>query len=169
MTIHRICFYPEPVLLKEAETVDVFDDALRVLVADMFETMYDAKGVGLAAPQIGISKRIFVIDSIGDGSERIVMINPVITQMDDMTKMQEGCLSVPGPVDYVRRANKVKATGVDEFGKPVHIEAEGLLAEAIQHETDHLHGKLYIHKLSPLKRMRALKALEKTKKTLQKK
>lgn len=163
MAIRKIIYLPDPRLRQVSSNVDIFDEELQSLIDDMFDTMYDAKGVGLAAPQIGINLRLSVIDVIGDKTEQIVIINPEITHFEGEVEYQEGCLSVPGAYDTVVRAEKVKVKALDRFGKPFEIEAEGLLAECLQHEIDHLNGKLYIDLLSPLKRSIARKKLEKFK------
>lgn len=164
MALHKIVYYPDPILSTPAATVDTFDAALKTLIEDMFETMYEAKGCGLAAPQIGISKRIAVIDSTPDKTERLVLINPEVVEKKELVTMEEGCLSVPGSWDKIKRYRRCTLNAQDENGKPYELEAEGLLAEAIQHETDHLNGILYIDHLSNLKRVRAKKKLDKFKK-----
>lgn len=163
MAIYKIVYYPDPVLLSPAETVTEFNNELHQLLDDMFETMYHARGVGLAAPQIGISKRIAVIDASQDKSQQLVMINPEILETKDHELMQEGCLSVPGPYDYVKRPTWVRMQAQDKNGNMRELEGEGLLAEAMEHETQHLEGKLFIDLLSPFKRQRAKKKLEKFK------
>ncbi|WP_133130378.1 peptide deformylase [Legionella yabuuchiae] len=163
MTIRKIIYLPDPRLRQVSVNVESFDDELQTLIDDMFETMYDANGVGLAAPQIGINLRLSVIDVIGDKSQQIVIINPEIISKEGELEYQEGCLSVPGTYDTVVRAEKVKVKALDRFGKPFEIEAQGLLGECLQHEIDHLNGILYIDLLSPLKRALARKKLEKFK------
>lgn len=154
MAIHKLVFIPDPRLSRVCDPVDNFDDDLQILIDDMFETMYDANGCGLAANQIGINKRISVIDVIQDKSEQYVLINPEIIEQSGSEKMQEGCLSVPGVYETVVRATHVKMRALDCHGKAYEIETEGLLAEAIQHEVDHLNGKVFIDQLSSLKRGR---------------
>ena len=168
MAIYKIVHIPDTVLRKEAETVTVIDDSVRKLVDDMFETMYHANGVGLAAPQIGISKRIAVIDATQDKRQQLCLINPEITHREGSEVMQEGCLSVPGTYDAVQRATKVTMKATDQYGKDYELTAEGLLAEVIQHEIDHLYGKLYIDLLSPLKRDRAKEKMDKHKRLAKK-
>lgn len=163
MAIRKILYLPEACLRKVAKPVDVFDKSLQVLIDDMFDTMYDAKGVGLAAPQVGVSLRLSVIDVKGDKSEQMVIINPEIVSAVGEKEFEEGCLSVPGAYDTVVRAEKVKVKALDRQGKPFEIEAEGLLGECLQHEIDHLNGKLFIDLLTPLKRIMARRKLEKFK------
>jgi len=161
MTIRQIIYLPDPRLRKKSVDVTTFDNNLQVLIEDMFETMYEARGVGLAAPQIGINIRLAVIDTIGDKSEQIVLINPEITAQSGSQKYHEGCLSVPGPYDLVTRAEKVTVHALDRQGNPFDITADGLRGEALQHEIDHLNGKLFVDLLSPLKRALARKKSEK--------
>ena len=161
MAVRKIVSIPHPCLRKVAPNVEVFDDALRALVDDMYETMYAASGVGLAAPQIAISKRVAVIDASDQKNEKFCLINPEIIETKNEVVMTEGCLSVPGTYDEVVRASYVRFKAFDEFGKEYEREGEGLLAEAVQHEIDHLNGKLYIDLLSPLKRKRAKAKMEK--------
>jgi peptide deformylase len=147
--------FGDPVLESEAETVKEFDTPeLHKLVEDMFETMYASKGVGLAAPQIGISRRIAVIDtSGGEGPpQKLVLINPEIIRNEGKQVTEEGCLSVPGFREPVRRAAKVRVRAQNIKGEVFEITGEDLLARALQHEIDHLNGRLYLTHLSPLKR-----------------
>ncbi len=166
--IRKIVKYGDPVLEQVAESVTDFDtDELRELVADMWETMYSAKGVGLAAPQIGLRKRISIIDvSAGeDETKRVVVINPTITQREGSQVGEEGCLSIPGFREPVKRANKVFVEGRNEKGESIQLEAEELFARALQHEVDHLNGVLFINHLSALKRdmiRRKIKKLQKS-------
>lgn len=161
MTIHKIIYLPDPRLRKVSSEIDVFDDKLQVLIDDMFETMYHARGVGLAAPQIGINLRLSVIDVIGDKSQQLVLINPEIIASEGEEEYQEGCLSVPGVYDKVKRAKTVTIKALDRNGAKYEMTASGLLGECFQHEIDHLNGKLYIDLLSPLKRNLARKKLDK--------
>lgn len=161
--IRKICYLPDDVLRKVAKPVETFDDDLQILIDDMFETMYEARGVGLAAPQIGVSLRLSVIDVKGDKTEQIVIINPEIKAAEGQEQYEEGCLSVPGAYDKVIRAKKVTVSALDRHGKAFEITADGLLGECLQHEIDHLNGKLFIDLLSPLKRTIARKKLEKFK------
>ncbi len=163
MAIHTIIYLPDPRLRKNSAKIEQFDDALQTLIDDMFDTMYDAKGVGLAAPQIGINIRLSVIDVIGDKSQQIVIINPEIIESHGEVSYNEGCLSVPGAYDTVVRADRVTVQALDRFGNPFEITADGLLGECLQHEIDHLNGKLFVDLLSPLKRNMARKKLEKFK------
>ena len=152
--IYPIVKYGNPVLEKPAEPVTQFDDELKTLVADMFESMYEAKGVGLAAPQIGISKRLAVIDVTfkENPREKLVLANPEIIHTEGKQKQSEGCLSIPDFRENVTRANKVTIRAQDVNGKWYEKTGEELLARAFLHETDHLNGKLYISHLSALKR-----------------
>ena len=163
MTIHKIIYLPDPRLRRVAQPVETFDDELQVLIDDMFETMYDANGVGLAAPQIAIDLRLSVIDVKGDKSEQIVIANPEIIASEGEIEYQEGCLSVPGAFDTVIRAQTVTVRAQDRFGKFFEMTSEGLLAECFQHEIDHLNGKLFIDLLSPLKRTMVKRKLDKFK------
>jgi peptide deformylase len=161
MALLPILHHPDPRLRKKTQPVTVFDAKLQTLIDDLFETMYDAPGVGLAANQCGVLLRLAVMDASEDRSQKIVMINPEITGADDPQAMEEGCLSVPEFKDQVPRFNKVKLKALDRHGQPFELEAEGLLAQCIQHEIDHLNGKLYIDYLSSLKRERITKKLTK--------
>ena len=163
MAIHTIIYLPDPRLRIKSSQIETFDDKLQTLIDDMFDTMYAAKGVGLAAPQIGINLRLSVIDVLGDKSDQLVLINPEIIESHGQASYQEGCLSVPGTFDTVIRAERVTVRALDRFGKPFELTADGLLGECLQHEIDHLNGKLYIDLLSPLKRSMARKKLEKFK------
>jgi peptide deformylase len=146
MTIMRIRTLGDPVLKIPGADVESFDHALRTLVQDMFETMYDAPGVGLAAPQVGQSLRLFVFDD-GDG-EKGAVANPVITKVEGEQVEDEGCLSIPGIYHETPRAMWVRLEGRDVRGEPVAMEGEELLARIFQHETDHLNGQLYIDRLA---------------------
>ena len=152
--IHEIVKYPDPVLAKPGETVTVFDAALKQLVEEMFESMYVAQGIGLAAPQINISQRITVIDVSfkKNPKEKLVLINPEIIDRTGKTVEEEGCLSLPDIREKVTRAEWVKVRAQDVNGEWFEVEGEELLARAFQHETDHLNGTLYISHISPLKR-----------------
>lgn len=161
MTVHKIIYLPDPRLRKVSKPIELIDDALQTLIDDMFETMYHARGVGLAAPQIGINIRLSVIDVVGDKTQQLVLINPEIIAHEGEIEYQEGCLSVPGVYDNVRRAETVTMRAQDRTGQFYEVTASGLLGECIQHEIDHLNGKLYIDLLSPLKRTMARKKLDK--------
>jgi peptide deformylase len=152
---HPIVLFGDPVLEREAEKVTEFDTPeLHQLLEDMFESMYAARGVGLAAPQIGIAKRIAVIDlSVGsDAEQRLVLINPEIIARDGMQTGEEGCLSLPGFREQVSRPTKVTVRAHNAKGESFETTGDGLLARALLHETDHLHGRLYIQHVSALKR-----------------
>src|SRR6195256_235295 len=152
--IYPIVKYGNPVLDKPAEKVTVFDEELKKLVEDMFESMYAARGVGLAAPQIGISKRIAVVDITfkEDPEAKLVLINPVIVRKEGRQRSSEGCLSIPEFREDVSRAKTVTVRAQDLTGKTFEHTGEDLLARAFLHETDHLNGKLYISHISALKR-----------------
>jgi peptide deformylase len=147
--------FPDPKLHNVAKPVKEIDTRIKTLIADMLETMYDANGIGLAATQVDVHERLVVIDTSEERDEPMVLINPEITWMgDERVKGDEGCLSVPGIYDGVERATQVKVKAMDEHGQERTIEAEGLLAVCIQHELDHLMGKVFVEYLSPLKRNR---------------
>ncbi len=154
--------FPDPHLRQVAKPVVAVDDALRKTIDDMFETMYDAPGIGLAATQVNIHKRLMVIDISEDKTEPLVFINPEIEILPgEPHTMQEGCLSVPGFFEEITRIDHVRVNALDKQGQPFAMEAEGLLAVCIQHEVDHLNGKLFVDYLSSLKRSRIRKKLEK--------
>ena len=162
MAILNILEFPDPRLRTIAKPVTVFDDALQQLIDDMFETMYAAPGIGLAATQVNVHKRLVVMDLSEDKSEPRVFINPEFESLtEEMDQYQEGCLSVPGFYENVDRPQKVKIKALDRNGEPYELIAEGLLAVCIQHECDHLNGKLFVDYLSSLKRDRIKKKLEK--------
>lgn len=155
MAIRPILHYPDKRLRNAGEPVTEFDEELRQLIEDMAETMYAAPGVGLAAPQIGVSKRLFIVDVATDDDEPSdlrVFINPEIVELHGETFFDEGCLSFPGAREEIRRAERIKVRAVNRHGEPFELEADGLLAIAIQHENDHLDGKLMIDHLSILRR-----------------
>ena len=155
MALLNILRYPDPRLHKVAQPVTVFDERLKKLAADMAETMYDAPGIGLAATQIDVHEQLIVIDISDTHDQLQVFINPEITWASDERQLyDEGCLSVPGIYDGVERPARVKVRALDLDGKPFEIEADGLLAVCIQHEMDHLKGKVFVEYLSPLKRNR---------------
>jgi len=164
--IYPIVKFPDPILQKPAEPVTVFDAKLRELVDDMFASMYDAQGIGLAAPQIGISKRLTVIDLSFQKKpeDKIVLINPEIVDKNGKQVEEEGCLSLPEIRDRVVRAAGVKVRALDAYGKPVEVEGTELLARALQHEIDHLDGILFIFRLSRLKRDLQLRRIRKLQK-----
>lgn len=158
----EILEFPDPRLRKVAEAVTEVTDKHRALIEDMFETMYEAPGVGLAATQINVHERIVVIDVSEDQSEPLVLINPEVEVLDaEIHKYDEGCLSVPGFYETVQRPRKIRLKALDRNGEAYALEAEGLLAVCIQHEIDHLDGKLFVDYISPLKRNRIRSKLEK--------
>ncbi len=161
--ILEIVKYPEPVLARPGEPVTEFDSELRKFVADMFETMYAAQGIGLAAPQVAVAKRVTVIDlSMGkDPAQKLVLINPEITFQEGRQYEEEGCLSFPDIREKVVRAFKVKVRAQDEHGKWFEMEGEELLSRAFQHEIDHLDGMLFIFRMSGLKRDLSLRKIRK--------
>ncbi|MGI9342316.1 MAG: peptide deformylase [Gammaproteobacteria bacterium] len=155
--------FPDPRLRTRAKPVEAVDDELNALIDDMFETMYAAPGIGLAATQVDVHKRLLVADVSADGSDPRALINPVIVEKDGVTVTEEGCLSVPGYYEEVERAEHIRVRYLDRSGKEVEAEAEGLLAVCIQHEMDHLEGKLFVDYLSEAKRQRIRKRLVKDK------
>ena len=156
--------YPDPRLRTKAEPVAAVDDAIRQLVDDLLETMYAAKGVGLAATQVDVHRRILVTDISAERNEPRVFINPQIVERDGQIEAEEGCLSVPGIFDTLRtRAEHIRVRALGRDGQPFELEATGLLAICVQHEIDHLDGKLFVDYLSELKRNRIRKKLEKDK------
>lgn len=165
MALLPIIQYPDPRLKLVAEPVTVFDDALRKLVQDMAETMYAAPGVGLAATQVGHNIRLVVIDTSEEKNQLRVFINPVIkTQSDELVDCEEGCLSLPGVYEKVKRPARVTVTALDIAGKPFSLECDELLSVCIQHETDHLNGVVFVDHLSMLKKQRAVAKLAKKRK-----
>jgi peptide deformylase len=161
MAVRTVLTFPDERLRTVASPVTEVNDEIRSLVDDMFDTMKDEKGIGLAASQIDVHQRVVVMDVSEEQNEPRVFINPEITHMEGSTVSEEGCLSVPNNYAKVDRAEKVKVTALDRDGQPFELEAEGLLAICIQHELDHLKGKLFVDYLSPLKRNRIKKKLEK--------
>ena len=159
MSVREILKFPDKRLRIKAEPVEKFDEYLNTLITDMFETMYHSNGIGLAATQINVHQRVIVID-IKD-VEKLYLINPEITETSGTTESKEGCLSVPYLVDYVPRAEKISLKSHTLRGEPRFIEATGLLAVCIQHEIDHLDGKLFVDYLSSLKRNRLKKKIDK--------
>ena len=155
MALLSILRYPDPRLHKVAQPVQAFDARLQALIDDMLETMYEAKGIGLAATQIDVHERLIVIDVSEERDQPLVLINPEITWASvERVKGEEGCLSVPGIYDGVERATSVKVKALDRHGKEQTLEADGLLAICIQHEMDHLMGKVFVEYLSTLKQGR---------------
>lgn len=161
MALRPILRYPDPRLRKVAAPVREVDDEIRALVADMAETMYAAPGIGLAATQIDVHLRVIVIDISQTKDRLLVLINPEILESRGQTECEEGCLSVPGVFETVTRAEWVRVRALDQQGRSFEIEASGLLAICIQHEMDHLAGKVFVEYLSPLKRERIVKKLRK--------
>ncbi len=162
MAILNILEFPDPRLRTKAKPVTVFDKALSTLIDDMFETMYEAPGIGLAATQVDVHKRLLVIDVSEERDEPLVFINPEITVLDEtLDNYDEGCLSVPGFYETVERPQHIRVTAQDRTGQAFTLEPSGLLAVCIQHEIDHLDGKLFVDYLSSLKRTRIRKKLEK--------
>ena len=165
MALRTILCYPDPRLHKVAQPVQAVDARVHTLIDDMIETMYEAGGIGLAASQIDVHERLVVIDTSEERNQPMVLINPEITWMnDERVKGEEGCLSVPGIYDGVERATQVKVTAMDRDGQSRTIEAEGMLAICIQHELDHLMGKVFVEYLSPLKQGRIKTKLVKAQK-----
>ncbi|MGD8910290.1 MAG: peptide deformylase [Chromatiales bacterium] len=161
MAILDILHFPDPRLRNKAKPVAQVDDSIRRLVDDLLETMYQAPGIGLAATQVNVAKRVVVIDLSEEKNEPLCLINPEILEKDGIEQMEEGCLSVPGIFEQVTRANKIRVRALDRQGNSFETEADGLLAVCIQHELDHLEGKLFVDYLSSLKRQRIRKKLEK--------
>ncbi|MDR0787058.1 MAG: peptide deformylase [Gemmatimonadota bacterium] len=158
MAVLKIEKLGSSVLRRKADEIEEIDPELRELIADMFDTMYEAEGVGLAGPQIGVSRRVVVIDVNNPDHPRMALINPRIVDSDSRTaKEEEGCLSIPGVSAFVKRPEEVEVEAIDESGRPVRVRAGGLLGRCLQHEIDHLNGVLFIDYLSPLKRSMVLK------------
>ena len=153
--------YPDPRLRTVARAVDRVDDDIRRLIDDMFETMYAAPGVGLAASQVNVHKRIIVVDVSEKRDTPYAFINPKIELLDGAQETSEGCLSVPGFYELVTRAERIRVQALDRDGKPFELTTDGVLSVCIQHECDHLEGKLFVDYLSGLKRQRIRKKLEK--------
>ena len=163
MAVLNILEFPDPRLRTKATPVKAVTDSLRDLIEDMFETMYAAPGIGLAATQVDVHQRLLVIDVSEDQSEPLVFINPEVTVLDEeLGEYDEGCLSVPGFYETVNRPKRVQVKALDRNGEPFTRELEGLLAICLQHEIDHLDGKLFVDYISPLKRQRIRKKLEKS-------
>ena len=162
MAVLEILEFPDPRLRKQAAPVREVTEATRTLIDDMFETMYAAPGIGLAATQVNVHQRILVIDVSEENDQPQVFINPEVTILDpELGEYDEGCLSVPGFYETVNRPQEVEVSALDREGQPFTRKLEGLLAICLQHEIDHLDGKLFVDYLSPLKRMRIRKKLEK--------
>jgi len=164
MALRKILEFPDPRLRTIAKPVESVDDSIRVLIDDMFETMYEAQGIGLAATQIDVHLRVVVIDLQDEQNAPLVMINPEFELLTrEIDEMQEGCLSVPGIYEVVKRPEHIRLKALDRSGETYEMEAEGLLAVCIQHECDHLNGKLFVDHLSSLKRSRIKSKLTKQK------
>jgi len=167
MATLTILEFPDPRLRTKAKPVETVDDALRALIDDMFETMYAAPGIGLAATQVDVHKRLLVADVSTDKDEPWVLINPVIVEKDGVEVTEEGCLSVPGYFEEVERAEEVRVRYLNRDGQSVESEFDGLLAVCVQHEIDHLDGKLFVDYLSEAKRQRIRKKLQKDRRSRQ--
>ena len=161
MAILSILKYPDPRLKKVASPVDRVDEAVRSLVRDMAETLYDAPGIGLAATQVDVHKRIIVIDISPSRNQLKVFINPEILESEGLADLEEGCLSVPGVFEKVKRAERIRVRALDIDGNPFELQSEGMLAVCLQHEIDHLAGKVFVELLSRLKRTRILGRIRK--------
>ncbi len=161
MAILDILHFPDPRLRNQAKPVAVVDESIRRLVDDMFETMYQAPGIGLAATQVNVAKQVLVIDLSEEKNQPLCLINPEILDKDGVEQMEEGCLSVPGVYEPVTRAAHIRIRALNRNGESFEMEADELLAVCIQHEMDHLAGKLFVDYLSSLKRQRIRKKLEK--------
>lgn len=161
MAILPILHFPDPRLRTRSQPVAKVDDSIRALIKDMFETMYQAPGIGLAAPQVNVFQRVIVVDVSEEANAPLALINPEIIESSGSEEMDEGCLSVPGIYESVQRAQWIKVKALDRDGNPFEMEANGLEAVCIQHEIDHLDGKLFVDYLSEIKRQRIRKKLEK--------
>ena len=161
MALLDILEFPDPRLRTKARPVAVVDDSIRKLIADMFETMYEAPGIGLAATQVNVHQRIIVVDVSENRDQPHAFINPELEVSGELVETEEGCLSVPGFFEPVSRYEQVKVRALNEQGEPFEADLEGLLAVCVQHECDHLEGKLFVDYLSNLKRTRIRKKLEK--------
>lgn len=159
--LRQILHYPDPRLRRKAERVGAVTDDIRALIADLAETMYNAPGIGLAATQVGVAQRVVVIDLSEERNQLLVLLNPEICAAEGQQIMEEGCLSVPGIFEPVTRAGQVKVRALDRDGRPLELDATGLLASCVQHEIDHLDGKVFVDHLSRLKQQRIRKKLEK--------
>ena len=160
MALLPILCYPDPKLHKVAKPVQAVDARIQALASDMLETMYEAKGIGLAATQVDVHLRLIVIDVSEERNQPLVLINPELTWTSAATHLnEEGCLSVPGIYDGVQRFDEIRVTALDRDGRTITVEADGLLAVCIQHEMDHLIGKVFVEYLSPLKRNRIKKKM----------
>ncbi|HGN0870386.1 TPA: peptide deformylase [Providencia alcalifaciens] len=161
MSVLNVLHYPDERLRTVAKPVEKVDASIQRIIDDMFDTMYDEEGIGLAATQVDIHQRIIVIDVSESRNERLVLINPELLNKEGETGIEEGCLSIPEQLGFVPRAEKVKIRALDYNGTSFELETDGLLAICIQHEMDHLVGKLFVDYLSPLKRQRIRQKVEK--------
>lgn len=159
-----ILIYPDDRLRTVAKTIDNVDEKVRSVLGDMFETMYEAPGIGLAATQVNIHQRIVVIDVSEDKNQPLTLINPQILSCDGEAEGEEGCLSIPGIYENVKRAERIRFSALDRDGNPYEMDADGLLAVCVQHEVDHLDGKMFVDYLSGLKRRRIKKKMLKQEK-----
>jgi peptide deformylase len=164
MTKLAILEYPDPRLRTKAVPVAVVDDAVRQLIDDLLETMYAAKGIGLAASQVDVHRRILVLDISDSRDQPMAFINPEIVEAEGSAPGEEGCLSLPGIYDKLERAARIRVRALDRNGEPFELDAEGMLAVCIQHEVDHLEGKLFVDYLSELKRQLIRRRLQKERK-----
>ncbi|NOT83400.1 MAG: peptide deformylase [Methylococcaceae bacterium] len=162
MGLLTILEFPDERLRKQAAEVKVVDAAIKSLVGDMFETMYEAHGVGLAATQVDVHRRVIVIDTSEEKNDPLCLINPIILSRNGETESNEGCLSVPGFFEPVLRSDLIRVKALDAQGESFELDAEGLLSVCIQHEMDHLQGKLFVDYISSFKRQRIKKKLEKS-------
>lgn len=161
MALLPILHYPDPRLRTKAAAVDAVDDSVRALIDNLLETMYDASGIGLAATQVNVHRRVLVVDVSERRDQPLAFVNPRIEQAEGEQERDEGCLSVPGFFEPVRRAERIRVAAVDRQGETFALEADGLLAVCIQHECDHLDGKLFVDYISNLKRQRIKRKLRK--------
>lgn len=166
MAVLDVLIYPEANLAKVCEPVEIVDAALNQFIDDMFDTMYDHEGIGLAAPQVNVLKRVITVDIEGDKTNQIVLINPEILESSGETGIEEGCLSIPGCRALVPRKEKVKVKALNRQGEEFVLDADGLLAICIQHEIDHLNGVLFVDHISTLKRQRVKEKMLKLKKQI---
>jgi len=164
MTIRKVLLFPDPRLREISTPIETFDDALQTLIDDMFETMYEHNGVGLAAPQIDEQIQLIVIDASEDRDQPHILINPEILEQSDMAEELEGCISFPGIFEKTTRATKITFKALDRQGKPYKKTVDGLFAWCVQHEIDHLNGRLLVDLVSPLKKNRILKKMQKLRK-----
>lgn len=161
MALLPILHFPDPRLRNRSQPVGRVDDNIRRLIDNMLETMYDAPGIGLAAPQVNELRRVIVVDVSDDRTQPLALINPEVITQSEMGEMDEGCLSVPAVHEKVQRAHRITVKALDRYGTPLEFEATDLLAVCIQHEIDHLEGKLFVDYLSNLKKIRITKKMEK--------